>query len=211
LPQPSHLHGVDLQSLYYGKAHFHFISDCIHITSHHTTPGQPRTNDRLCLCVCVGFAFLKQVHEDTLHTELVHICHLYYFSEKADSLARQQWQAPEVICGKALVTGSADIFSFGLLIYYIIEENNPYGDSFDLHTVEQLARGWRLPIPSHFHGEITNLISKCWEMRSSARITAAQLVVELYELLDSDFCETVGLESESEFSSDVSAIGTSSL
>ena len=88
-----------------------------------------------------------------MHTQLIHACHLFYFSQRLDmEWEKFRWQAPEVFFGQNNSSSQqADMFTIGLLIWYLIAEREPYEETFGPDTAEQLLAGWRyvfsFPLP----------------------------------------------------------------
>ena len=81
----------------------------------------------------------------------------------------------------------SDIFSFGLLMWYLVTEKEPYDGSFNQEAANKVAGGWRLPIPGFVPEEIADLIAACWKMKPQERITADELCDELEQLTKVDF------------------------
>ena len=83
------------------------------------------------------------------------------------------WQAPEC-WGSGIYTPSSDIFSFGLLAWSLFVGKEPYYGKFCAETATKVKGGWRLPldaVPPQFH----QLLTSCWSMKLSDRITAKGL------------------------------------
>ena len=83
------------------------------------------------------------VHPQTMQCQIVHACHLFYFSQRLDDQwERFRWQAPEVFFGQIKSSALADSFSLGLLLWYVLAETEPYSN-FGPDIAEKLASGWR--------------------------------------------------------------------
>lgn len=98
------------------------------------------------------------------------------------------WQAPEVWlrsqCSKA-----SDMFTFGLLMWYVVTEKEPYGGvvGFTQNTANCIAGGWRLPLPGFIPEAVADIIANCWLMKPSERISIGDVVEKLKLLQTEDY------------------------
>lgn len=81
---------------------------------------------------------------------------------------------------------ASDIFTFGLLMWSIIAEREPY-NTFNQKTASSVMGGYRLPLPLSCPPGITKTIQRCWEMKLSDRWTAPDLEIHLESLILQDF------------------------
>jgi len=133
------------------------------------------------------------VNRTTLHTELVHVCELYSFVQRPDSSwENHRWHAPEVWT-RNQKSPASDIFSFGLLMWSLLTEREPY-NSFTQKTANKISGGWRLPVPPSCPEEISQLVKRCWEMKPCDRILADELESDLGLLQGNDY-SSVSFES----------------
>lgn len=126
------------------------------------------------------------VNRMSLHTELVHVCELYSFVQRPDSSwENHRWHAPEVWT-RNQKTPASDIFSFGLLMWSVLMEREPY-NMFSQKTANKISGGWRLPFPASCPKEISQLVKQCWEMKPGDRLQADELESELDLLQKNDY------------------------
>lgn len=125
------------------------------------------------------------VDPETMQTQLIHACHLFYFSQRLDmEWERFRWQAPEVFFGQNNSTSQqADMFTIGILIWYMVAEREPYEETFGPDTAEQLLAGWRLPPPSGCPPPLVELMNGCWKKVPAERLGADLVAKRLHELL----------------------------
>jgi tRNA A-37 threonylcarbamoyl transferase component Bud32 len=74
-----------------------------------------------------------------------------------------QWMAPEVLREESY-TESADIYSFGVLVWELVTLRAPFQDISPLRVIFLVAhRNERLPIPDTCPEDIRHLINMCWK------------------------------------------------
>lgn len=126
------------------------------------------------------------VDSKTLQSQLLHVCNLYSVVQRNDtSWDKHRWHAPEIWLRNS-VTTSSDIYTFGLIILFMITERIPY-ETFNQNVANRIAGGWRPAIPPACPDEISELIKACWTMRSQERIKIDDIVDTLEVLTSYDF------------------------
>ena len=78
------------------------------------------------------------------------------------------WMAPEIINGKDY-TLSADIFSFGMLLYEMNTFNKPFEMKKGTEIIEDIKNGNRPTIPNNIDKNMRKLIQQCWDEEPSNR------------------------------------------
>ena len=72
------------------------------------------------------------------------------------------WMAPEIIDGKDY-TLSADVFSFGMLLYEMNTLQKPFPMMESIKIVKAIKSGYRPPIPDTVEKNMKKLIESCWD------------------------------------------------
>jgi serine/threonine protein kinase len=84
------------------------------------------------------------------------------------------YMAPEIIGGH--YDGKVDVYSFGLILYEIIVEDGLFSSPSDkLRLFLDLQNGWRPDIPEGVMQVSKDLITRCWDQRSSHRPTFEEI------------------------------------
>ena len=85
------------------------------------------------------------------------------------------WMAPELLAGKKY-TFSADVYSFGMLLYVIVTGHNPW-ENVNQHIVTKLivSDGKRPSIPQDTSKSVTDLINQCWAQDPNKRPTFEEI------------------------------------
>eukprot|EP00747_Dinoflagellata_sp_TGD_P187455 gnl/TRDRNA2_/TRDRNA2_45138_c0_seq1.p1 gnl/TRDRNA2_/TRDRNA2_45138_c0~~gnl/TRDRNA2_/TRDRNA2_45138_c0_seq1.p1 ORF type:complete len:363 (-),score=56.41 gnl/TRDRNA2_/TRDRNA2_45138_c0_seq1:30-1118(-) len=108
-----------------------------------------------------------------------------------------RWMAPEVVDSNSPdgedYDESADVFSFGIVMYEVLIRKLPYMDAFppdkaDTKLAWQVCLGLRPPVPENFpqpgiSPTLGDLMKRSWDGEPSARPSAAVLARELREAL----------------------------
>eukprot|EP01026_Neomeris_dumetosa_P030449 TRINITY_DN2436_c0_g1_i13.p1 TRINITY_DN2436_c0_g1~~TRINITY_DN2436_c0_g1_i13.p1 ORF type:complete len:402 (+),score=56.92 TRINITY_DN2436_c0_g1_i13:803-2008(+) len=92
------------------------------------------------------------------------------------------YQAPEELQGKQDVNCKADIYSFGVMVYELLQGQRPFQRKFgnnDFAVIDQVVKGGREDIPSEWPPQLAKIVKKCWEQDPEKRPTA----VELYNMV----------------------------
>jgi serine/threonine protein kinase len=75
---------------------------------------------------------------------------------------------------------SADIFSFAVLLWEIMTQDEPYKDfKFSWDVADFVLQGKRLPLPQECSTHISELISQCWAQEPNDRPAIAEVVKTL--------------------------------
>lgn len=77
---------------------------------------------------------------------------------------------------------SADVYSFAVLVWAIIMQEQPYMDfKYAWDVADFVIQGKRLPIPDNCPQMLQDLISQCWAQNPEDRPTMAEVVKKLSE------------------------------
>jgi len=74
-----------------------------------------------------------------------------------------RWSAPEVLKHQEMSKAS-DAWSFGVLLWELLQRAQPYADMTVDEVVERVCKGYRLPRPTriHYPMELNQLMDTCW-------------------------------------------------
>ena len=90
------------------------------------------------------------------------------------------YMAPEVIRGAQYST-AADIYSFGMLMYYVVIGRHPFVEQKnDIHLALDICNGIRPPITNNIPDQYKELMQQCWDADISKRPNAEQLFNYFY-------------------------------
>jgi len=95
-----------------------------------------------------------------------------------------RWMPPEVLKeGGNYVIGS-DVWSFGVVIWEILEHGGiPYNALSNREVIEKIPEGTRLPKPSLCSDPLWEIISSCWKTNPSDRPIFAMIIEQLDGLI----------------------------
>jgi len=95
-----------------------------------------------------------------------------------------RWMPPEVLKeGGNYVIGS-DVWSFGVVIWEILEHGGiPYNALSNREVIEKIPEGTRLPKPSLCSDPLWEIISSCWKTNPSDRPIFATIIEQLDGLI----------------------------
>ncbi len=72
---------------------------------------------------------------------------------------------------------SADIFSFGVLLWAIITQDEPYKEfKYSWDVAEFVLQGKRMAVPQDCPHQISKLISQCWAQEPNDRPLIGEVV-----------------------------------
>jgi len=98
----------------------------------------------------------------------------------------KRWTAPEVLLGKEYTT-SADVFSFGMILYHMITHFVPYTieerDS-NVSLTELITRGVRPSINQQIPSQFAEIMNACWEENPEKRPPFSALLTKLNSIPD---------------------------
>ena len=82
----------------------------------------------------------------------------------AASTGTDAYSAPEVVTyGRTSLSAASDMFSFGMLLYHVIEEEIPWSGESSAFIVRQVKEGFRPPfVAAEWTPELMELTTVCW-------------------------------------------------
>ena len=96
------------------------------------------------------------------------------------------WMAPEVSCGERY-DSQADVYSFGVILFEVLERELPYNDRKDLNgvglAVEVALKGLRPTIDETWHPELKKMLKECYELVPSDRPTFSEIALRLESVI----------------------------
>lgn len=108
----------------------------------------------------------------------------------------RRWMAPEV-CITNRYGLSADVYSFGLVLWHLCTLQTPFQKHFDRQKHLQLVvrQGKRPKVPSFLSPELRQLITRCWSVNPAERPGTE----EVYQTLQHIICEDCATPSSKTF------------
>eukprot|EP01118_Nematostelium_gracile_P005775 TRINITY_DN1836_c0_g1_i4.p1 TRINITY_DN1836_c0_g1~~TRINITY_DN1836_c0_g1_i4.p1 ORF type:complete len:569 (-),score=140.04 TRINITY_DN1836_c0_g1_i4:44-1750(-) len=95
-----------------------------------------------------------------------------------------RWSAPELLQDRKMSRAS-DAWSFGVLLWELLERDQPYRDLSAQEVVTRVVKGYRLPRPTriHYPMELNQLMDKCWFPDPEIRpdFSAIEMTLEIVE------------------------------
>ena len=88
------------------------------------------------------------------------------------------WMSPEVIDGNDYSL-SADVFSFGMILYEMATLRKPYPNMEPVDIVKAISFGTRPPIPGTVPAGMKTLIERCWDGNPSQRPLFSEILSDL--------------------------------
>ena len=107
------------------------------------------------------FGISKYVDPDDFHSSMTKCLGTLFF------------MAPEILNEKSHYNEKIDIYSFGVLIYFIIKGEMPN------ITIQQICDGKKAHIPTTMNKLSRNLINSCWNFDPAKRPSFIQILNEL--------------------------------
>ena len=102
-----------------------------------------------------------------------------------------RFMAPEVFRHERY-DETVDVYSFAMILYYIIDGRAPWPNVRDgVTAVRAAAEGQRPVIPRHWDARISTLISSCWDESPKKRPTFSFVLEKLEDYHQSSFGGTV--------------------
>jgi len=97
-----------------------------------------------------------------------------------------RWSAPELLSERKMSRAS-DSWSFGVLLWELLEREQPYKDMSGEEVVMRVIKGYRLPRPTRiaYPMELNQLMDKCWFPDPEIRpdFSAIEMTLEIVENL----------------------------
>ena len=90
-----------------------------------------------------------------------------------NTVGTYHWMAPEVLTGEDGVTEKCDVFSFGVILWEIATNTEPWKEVREPVAIISIVafQKRRLPLPYDLQPEIRSLISDCWQEKPELRPT----------------------------------------
>lgn len=107
------------------------------------------------------------------------------------------YRAPEISDASDQYTPSVDVFSFGMIAFYLITGSRPFKGFSNAETVEKIKRGERPQIDSVPF--LKNLITRTWNQNPDLRPTAEDLTSCLRNAMEHDMIPDTNYESYLEY------------
>eukprot|EP01130_Rhizamoeba_saxonica_P017473 TRINITY_DN8480_c0_g1_i1.p1 TRINITY_DN8480_c0_g1~~TRINITY_DN8480_c0_g1_i1.p1 ORF type:complete len:1015 (-),score=236.17 TRINITY_DN8480_c0_g1_i1:28-3072(-) len=103
-----------------------------------------------------------------------------------------KWEAPEVMVmkkGRRLYSTSADVYSFGMVLFEMVSGEEPFKDIHDIFELKKAVvdKNKRPKIPKKTPSHLQQVIKSCWDAKPSKRPTFAVLLEALTELQSRNF------------------------
>ncbi|PRP82637.1 putative leucine-rich repeat receptor-like protein kinase [Planoprotostelium fungivorum] len=107
-------------------------------------------------------------------------------SQTQSTIGPVKWMAPEAIRDRFYSTKS-DVFSFGVVIWEILEIKEPFADDYNLITLAaQIIHGRRLDIPTESPAHLSELMRACWMEGEGDRPDFEEIVAHFKEGVGED-------------------------
>mmetsp|Transcript_22646 Transcript_22646/g.31526 ORF Transcript_22646/g.31526 Transcript_22646/m.31526 type:complete len:513 (-) Transcript_22646:7-1545(-) len=90
------------------------------------------------------------------------------YTTKIDNLYNMRSTAPEVITELKL-TKAADVYSFGCVMWEIMEKRPPWGEKSTQKVLDNILGGKILPKPKKYADEFYNFMKMCWNLQPRLR------------------------------------------
>lgn len=105
-------------------------------------------------------------------------------TQRTKGVGTPLWMAPELLSGKSNYGPSADVYSFGIVMWEIAAQSLPWADLPDCsffmrQLLQEILAEKRPPLQASWPASYRNLISRCWATNPSARTTFKNAVIEL--------------------------------
>jgi serine/threonine protein kinase len=94
-----------------------------------------------------------------------------------------RWSSPETL-NKKIYTSKTDIYSFGVVMYEILERRIPWQESNIADVIIKVTNGQQLEISSKVNKNLINIMRKCYEFNPKNRITIIELIDELKKYIN---------------------------
>jgi len=96
----------------------------------------------------------------------------------------RRYMAPEVIRPNAWYTKSVDVYSFGILLYYVLTLEKPFAKYSGLEHYEKVVEGGERPeIPEWWPKSMQRLVGQCWSAYPSERPDMQSIVRTLQRIV----------------------------
>lgn len=98
--------------------------------------------------------------------------------ELAGGVGTPHYTAPEILAHERYGP-KVDSFSYGLVLWEMLNRKVPYGDMSHMAIYEHVVtRGWRLPIAPETPEDLKKMITRCWSKNPNDRPDFAEIVAQ---------------------------------
>jgi len=131
-----------------GMVHLHFAIDGVEIIHRDLAARNILLSDGRALVSDFGMARLKESNEDASKTQSV--------------VGPLKWMAPESLRNQQY-SRKSDVFSYGVLLYEIVTQADPWPSMNPVAATVQILNGERMAIPDDCPKTLRELMIKCWD------------------------------------------------
>jgi tRNA A-37 threonylcarbamoyl transferase component Bud32 len=103
-------------------------------------------------------------------------------NDRTDAIA---WMAPEAIGAKSIHTTKSEVYSFGLVLWCLMTEQQPFADIPEEKLVAEKRAGCYVNVPDAIPAEIRKIILACLEPEPNKRPPLERIIAQLEAYLSS--------------------------
>ncbi|KAK9404918.1 tyrosine-protein kinase Srms [Crotalus adamanteus] len=104
------------------------------------------------------------------------------YSTTSNAMIPVKWTAPEAAIYQTY-SPKSDVWSYGILLYEVFSYGQcPYDGMSNQETIQQITRGYRLPLPNSCSPEIYSIMLECWKTHPEDRPSFLNLRDALFSI-----------------------------